>query len=354
MNSRLGAVSMRRVFHFLALSAAAALGLGLSACSSDDSGANTGGVGAGGGSGGAGAGGTGANTGGVGAGGGSGGTGAGGTGAGGTSAGGSGSASATYPPTCPKSAPCSQSKGECVNGCAITCAQYQGQFALFLGECSAFGTCAVQQTSIGPVALCSGDGIGSSCNSSYAARCEGNVAFNCEVGKVGKVAVTYCATDAECWSEGEHAGCRADPLACGKLKDGTKCGGGPDSVPCCPGFVCAGSSCLLPAGSECESILDCNIGLACRTKANGIPKTGEKGLCEKPTCALPNASAPSETERCSRLPGVPCCIAGTSCGSGWTGDQCCFSAGVVPKIGNTVDASLCCNVIGTDVDDKCQ
>lgn len=336
--------SRRTAFRCFALSAVAALGVGLAACSSDDTGKPAAGGGA-----------SGANTGGVGAGGGNDAGGTGGTAAsaaGGAGAGGSGATSATHPPTCPKSVPCTESKAECVNGCAITCAEYQGQFGLFLEECSAFGTCSVQQTSIGPVATCTGDGIGSACDSNYAARCEGNVAFNCDSGKV---AVTYCAADAQCWSDGAHAGCRTDPLACGKLRDGTKCGGGLDSVPCCQGFVCGGSSCLLPAGSECESILDCNFGLVCRTKANRIPKKGEKGVCGIPTpaCILPDASSPSdENERCGRLPGVPCCIPGTSCDK--AEDRCCFPDGIVPKVGNSVDASLCCNPVGTDFDDKCQ
>ncbi len=328
------------------------LGLVVVACSGDDTGASGSG-GAGGSSGGGGSGAGGSATGGSGAGGsaaGAGGSGAGSSGAAGS--GGSGNSGATHPPTCPTNVACTASKAECVNGCAMTCAEYQGQFGLLLQECSAFGKCSVQQSSIGPVATCTGDGIGDGCDSTYVARCEGNVAFNCDFGKV---AVTYCASDSQCWAEDEHAGCRKDPLACGKLRDGTKCGGGPDSVPCCPGFLCGGGSCLLPAGSACESILDCNIGLACRTKANRIPKLGEKGICEvpKPACVLPDATSPSnEDERCGRLPGVPCCIAGTSCDP--TEDRCCFPAGVVPKVGNTIDSGMCCKPIGTDIDDKCQ
>ncbi len=322
------------------LALGAAMALAFPACSSGGSGQpGTGGAGA------AGTAGTG-----------TGGSATGGTGAGGTGAGGGGSAGAgggggvTHPPTCPPDLACTESKAECVDGCAISCVQYQGQWVASLQECSAFGTCSVQQSTLGPVAWCQGDGLGDACDASYAAHCEGNVAFNCAFGKIE---VAYCASDAQCWAEGEHAGCSPDPLACGKHNDGTTCKGGANSVPCCAGLTCDGSTCVSPAGSECQSAYECALGLACRTSAGRVPEIGEKGTCVEPKCVLPDASSSSyEHEPCGRMPNIPCCNDGTSCDQ--TTDTCCFPAGVVPLVANTVDATLCCNPIGTDANDQCQ
>jgi hypothetical protein len=252
-------------------------------------------------------------------------------------------AAVTHPPACPSTSPCDGASAECRDGCAVTC--LEGAPEALHYECSAVGTCIVESTAAGEIARCDGGGWFDECDATYEARCDGNIAFDCDES-LGVVHLHYCSADALCWADGPDAGCAPEADSCGER--GARCGGGPSSAPCCDGLLCSNGACSSAEGAECRDQYECDSGLACRT-ADGEQADGEPGRCVVPECWSPGTLFPSDGEDCTWRD-LPCCgLADAVCGDGGV---CCFPAGVVPLVDGHVTPRMCCSG-GTNVDDTC-
>ncbi|MEM9073010.1 MAG: hypothetical protein AAGE52_31180 [Myxococcota bacterium] len=240
----------------------------------------------------------------------------------------------THPATC-TDLECTEVGAFCIDGCALTCVEFEGRIIRQAIECSAFGRCEI----MGMLAACVGTGAGDPCNpETFEARCEGNVAFSCDAR--GEQGVFYCERDDLCWAEGGQAGCHIEPGMCSGRLGG--CGGFRTS-PCCDGLTCDGSICRIPLGGECTFNLDCERGLSCRLE-DGSSAVTDPGTCQTVSCA-------TSEERCDWLGDTPCCLDGVRCVEEY--GRCCVEAGVVPLVGGTVDSGLCCEPFGTNEFDEC-